>query len=379
MAFTSAFRGRSIASPCFGGVEGISGRDWWKTTIRRVLDNAYAYNAATTTNKKSDGSSSSSSSSNYYTEEEFQRYFRRIYQHFGSPAGYRVLEDAQLLLSSLEQRGHEGPGTNQQQRDENNNNNVLVLGITSNTPLRHMDSVLPMLNNFHDQFSWFTCSQEVGHEKPSPELFDHAYQQAKFWCEEEQEKSITTTTSADSVLVDEMWEENLAASKSKKKSKLQEDVDDDVDDDHGYNYDDCNIFDDDTECSIFEIEYQQAQLFMDDNHNTTTTDNTKPSTSTRSTSKRTSSSSTSSRRRPLQKNEVLHIGDSYTCDYCGAKAYGFQALFLDRSEHPSVMAYQDWLEAPEYPGKSLEDVQQHTITSLTEVLGILQQQQQQQL
>jgi len=30
----------------------------------------------------------------YYTEREFERYFRRIYQHFGSIDGYEPLEDA---------------------------------------------------------------------------------------------------------------------------------------------------------------------------------------------------------------------------------------------------------------------------------------------
>lgn len=228
-AFKIAFRERSIESPCFGGVEGISGRDWWQSTIRRVL-----HHAKGTTNSDIKG----------YTEEDFQRYFRRVYQHFGSPAGYMVLDDAQSLLESL---------SAMQESDD------LVLGITSNTPTRHMESVLPMLDCLHDKFSWFTCSQEVGHEKPSREIFEDAFQKASFW--------------------------------------------------------------------------------LDDPH--------------------------------LEKDAILHIGDSHTCDYCGARAYGFQALLLDRSDHPSVTAYQDWLEAPEYPGKSLEDVENNTITSLEEVADLL--------
>ena len=225
-AFKIAFKERSIESPCFGGVEGISGREWWQTTIRRVLLHC------------KDGDE------DFYTEEEFQRYFRRVYQHFGSPAGYMVLEDAQSLLDSIHASA-----------DQSN----LLLGITSNTPTRHMESVLPMLDSFHDNFSWFTCSQQVGHEKPSKEIFQDAYDQAKFWL-------------------------------------------DDPD---------------------------------------------------------------------LTKDSILHIGDSYTCDYCGAKAFGFQALLLDRSDHPSVTAYQDWLEAPEYEGKSLEDVEQNTIVSLEQVADLL--------
>eukprot|EP00536_Pseudo-nitzschia_multiseries_P009627 jgi/Psemu1/288588/fgenesh1_pg.273_\ len=233
--FKEAFRSRSIESPCFGGVEGISGRDWWLETVRQVL------HCALLEAKKDDYYEF------HYNEEEFQRYFRRVYQHFGSPAGYMVLEDAQLFLASIEQH---------LQHDNNNN---LVLGITSNTPIRHMESVLPMLDCLHDRFSWFTCSQEVGHEKPSPQIFEDAYEKAKFWLEDPN----------------------------------------------------------------------------------------------------------------LEKDAVLHIGDSYTNDYCGAKAFGFQALLLDRSDNPNVTTYQDWLEAPDYPGKSLEDVEKNTIKSLEEVASLV--------
>lgn len=68
---------------------------------------------------------------------------------------------------------------------------------------------------------------------------------------------------------------------------------------------------------------------------------------------------------------MLHIGDSYACDYCGAKRFGFDALLLDRSDNPSVVAYQDWLEAPDYEGKTVEDVQANTIKSLDEVVRML--------
>ena len=47
------------------------------------------------------------------------------------------------------------------------------------------------------------------------------------------------------------------------------------------------------------------------------------------------------------------------------------ALMLDRSENPAVTAYVDWLEAPEYEGKSLEDLRENTITSLKEVVDLL--------
>jgi putative hydrolase of the HAD superfamily len=218
--FKIGYKERCIESPCFGGVEGISGREWWKATVKSVLH--YAGRTADTD----------------YTPEEFDRYFRRVYQHFGSPAGYRVLEDAQSLISSLK-------------------SSDLLLGITSNTPTRYMESILPMLDGLHDNFRFFTCSQDVGHEKPDSEIFERSYQQAKFWIPD------------------------------------------------------------------------------------------------------------------VKKEEILHIGDSYACDYCGAKAYGFQALLLDRSDNPSVTAYQTWLDAPDYPGKSIADVEENTITSLEEVATLM--------
>ena len=231
--FKIAFKERSLESPCYGGVEGISGRDWWRTTVARVLYHAKP-------NVK-------------YTDEEFDRYFRRVYQHFGSPLGYMILEDAQYLLTSLKKEDDDESISSSSKKKNNN----LLLGITSNTPTRHMESVLPMLDSLHDHFSWFTCSQDVGYEKPSVELFEDAYRQAKFWLPD------------------------------------------------------------------------------------------------------------------LEKDEVLHIGDSYACDYCGAKRFGFEALLLDRSDNPSVVTYQDWMEAPEYEGKSLDDVTENTITSLCEVVKLL--------
>lgn len=55
--FKIAFQERCLESPCFGGADKISGRDWWRTTVRRVLEHAGRPN---------------------YSEEEFNRYFRRV-------------------------------------------------------------------------------------------------------------------------------------------------------------------------------------------------------------------------------------------------------------------------------------------------------------
>jgi len=74
----------------------------------------------------------------------------------------------------------------------------------------------------------------------------------------------------------------------------------------------------------------------------------------------------------LQREEILHCGDSLAADYCGARAAGFQALYLDRSSHPLVSVYQDWLKAPDYPGKCEQDIQEGTITSLTSLIPLLE-------
>ncbi|CAJ1446446.1 unnamed protein product, partial [Effrenium voratum] len=52
--------------------------------------------------------------------------------------------------------------------------------VTSNTPDRVMDTVLPMLG-FHDHFKhlvwWFVSSQEVGYQKPEPWIFVETYRE----------------------------------------------------------------------------------------------------------------------------------------------------------------------------------------------------------
>lgn len=100
---------------------------------------------------------------------------------------------------------------------------------------------------------------------------------------------------------------------------------------------------------------------------------------------------------------MLHIGDNLTTDFCGARAAGMQALFLgmcagayvyvirvccwlnlswvctmfyhtlfaDRSDNERIGAYQEWLKAPDYEGKSKEDIKKHTVKSLREVKQLL--------
>ena len=69
----------------------------------------------------------------------------------------------------------------------------------------------------------------------------------------------------------------------------------------------------------------------------------------------------------IQKHEILHIGDSLEADLCGARAFGFQSILLDRSDNPRVTVYQDWLKAPDYAGKSEEDIVASTVKNLGEI------------
>lgn len=61
-AFKKAYYKHLTESPCFGHSEGLSSRQWWVSTVKSVLEFC--------------GRS--------YTDSEFERFFRRVYQHYGS-------------------------------------------------------------------------------------------------------------------------------------------------------------------------------------------------------------------------------------------------------------------------------------------------------
>ena len=55
-----------------------------------------------------------------------------------------------------------------------------TMGITTNTPIRTVETVLPMLG-LHEYFKWFVCCRDVGVEKPGREIFDRTFSEAQFW------------------------------------------------------------------------------------------------------------------------------------------------------------------------------------------------------
>lgn len=111
--FKKSFKQMSIDYPCYGsGISishnnKISSREWWKKTIMMTLNKC----------------------DKQYNSNEFEKFFRRIYQSYGSPESYEVMKDSIYFLNWLK------------------NEKILTnsIGICSNTPLRLIDTVLVIL------------------------------------------------------------------------------------------------------------------------------------------------------------------------------------------------------------------------------------------
>ena len=142
-AFKSAYYQMLLEYPCFGynnTDHSDYGRDWWYETIKLTFQNC----------------------NRDYPKGQFDRCFRRIYQHFGCIDGYLFLDDAQIFLSKL----------------HNTSTNKKYLGVTTNTPIRTIDTCLPLLG-IHKMFEFFACCQEIGFEKPQPEIFNFTFEQVR--------------------------------------------------------------------------------------------------------------------------------------------------------------------------------------------------------
>lgn len=140
-AFKEAFRETSQRYPCFGHEEGMSSRAWWAAVVKNTLRHC----------------------GRDYSNADFERFFQRVYQHYGTLEAYEELKDAKGFLDWAKQQG-------------------LAIGVTTNSCSRTIDNTLPMLG-FHDHFRWFVCSGELGREKPEPWIFVETHRQASFWVE----------------------------------------------------------------------------------------------------------------------------------------------------------------------------------------------------
>jgi len=149
-AFKTAYKNNTINYPCFGYYHNISCKNWWKLTIKDTL-------LLTGRNE------------NYYTEQQFNHYFQSIYQYYGSKDGYEILNDTKNLLNYCK-------------------NNNFSIGIITNTSNRMIDDILPMLD-LHHYFDWFVCCHEIGHEKPSKQIYDNAYHEAKYFTSDNLKRS----------------------------------------------------------------------------------------------------------------------------------------------------------------------------------------------
>jgi hypothetical protein len=73
-SFKKAYKQTCESFPCFGASHSGE-RAWWLSLLRLALRDC--------------GKS--------YSEEEVLRYFRRVYQHYGTPSAYEILSDAGMF------------------------------------------------------------------------------------------------------------------------------------------------------------------------------------------------------------------------------------------------------------------------------------------
>ncbi len=141
-AFKQAYKETLLKYPYFRH----SSNAWWKVMLKRTIE---------ITGRE-----------NMYDDREFDRYYTRVYQHYGSLDGYEVFPDVLKFLDFItSQASH------------------VILGVVSNCPSRTVDQVLPMMQ-CHKYFNFFLCAETFGSFKPDPSMFEEALVQAKWWGEE---------------------------------------------------------------------------------------------------------------------------------------------------------------------------------------------------
>lgn len=122
-----------------------STRRWWRELCRRTLEH---------TGKG-------------YSDEQIDRFFRGVYQHYGSLAGYAPFPDAVNFVKSLS-------SLNTAERP------AVILGVTANCSARTIDTTLPVLQ-FSEHMHFFTSSQEAGCDKPSLQIYAQTYRALQQW------------------------------------------------------------------------------------------------------------------------------------------------------------------------------------------------------
>lgn len=139
VGFKVAYRDLSARCPAYGYHQGMSERDWWIELVKLTLKECGCSN---------------------YSQQQFDRFFRCVYQHYCSDNGYHKLEDGFELIKWLYSQ------------------KKYSLGILTNAPHRTVESVLPSLG-FKPYFDWYMSASDVGHQKPSRDIFEAAYEMAE--------------------------------------------------------------------------------------------------------------------------------------------------------------------------------------------------------
>jgi putative hydrolase of the HAD superfamily len=239
-AFFISFKSMSRQHPIYGlrSPSTFRGREWWKATVAATFAKAIPDQSP-------------------LTQVQIDMLFRRIYQEFACPETYMLLPDAARFFEKFKNivKGSESSSP------------LITLGITTNAPLRTVETILPLLN-CHRNFDWSVTAEDVAREKPHRDIFAKALEMAR----------------------------------------------------------------------------------MKD-----------PS---------------------IKPDEVLHIGDHFVNDYCGAKSFGFKALYLDRDSTPGSMPDYDALmkkysDNQDKFGESchlslkLDEIEKETIRQLDESLRFI--------
>lgn len=137
-SFGVAYRQALLENPCYGHDE----RVWWKALVRQSLS-LYS---------QSVGHSVESSLESQ--ELTFDRYFRSVYQVYGSREAFSVYPEVKDVLEGLRSRG-------------------LLIGVLTNSPLRTVDCTLPLLS-LHRHFDFAVSCMDAGCEKPNKGIFDYS-------------------------------------------------------------------------------------------------------------------------------------------------------------------------------------------------------------
>lgn len=185
-AFYSSFKEMSKEHPIYGHASNRSyrGREWWRATVEKTFVNA----------------TGSRRHPNHQpppplTRVQMDMLFRRIYQEFACRETYDLLPDAVKFFDKFQSIARTSHGHSRKDLRKSTSNAppppppppltsssslplTLTLGITTNAPLRTVETILPLLG-CHRHFDWSVTSEDVGREKPHRDIFSRTLEMAR--------------------------------------------------------------------------------------------------------------------------------------------------------------------------------------------------------